>query len=99
MPDRNDSELRESSTHLHYEYSMLVSVTEFLATSRAPPSWLVSAVLESFVIHYRALYDFFYLKAQQPDDVIAAHFFDSADAASTTYRSRAHPSGRVLDVL
>jgi hypothetical protein len=43
-----------------------------------PKSFQLSAYLESFAIHLRGLIDFVYTepKNAQPDDVVAADFFD-----------------------
>ena len=43
--------------------------------------WLVNALLESFVIHFRALLDFFYPPANvKNDDVLAGDYFDDSEA-------------------
>ncbi len=73
-----DEVLRESSNHLHFEYWMLVSIANARATVPAEKGWLQNALIESIVIHYRALFDFFYSKPRG-DDVSAGHYFDSAE--------------------
>jgi len=56
---------------------MLLSVTLALATGNEPQQWLANALLESFVIHFRALSDFFYPPENaRPDDVLAVDYFD-----------------------
>ena len=57
---------------------MLVSIANALASVPAEKGWLQNALLESFVIHYRALLDFFYAKPRR-DDVSANDYFDSVD--------------------
>ena len=57
---------------------MLVSIANALASIPAEKGWLQNALLESFVIHYRALLDFFYANPRR-DDVSANHYFDSVD--------------------
>jgi hypothetical protein len=74
-----DDVLRKASKHVWYEYWMLDSVTRALTSGAIEQPWLRNALLESFVIHYRALYDFFYLPRSKGDDMIAADFFDSPD--------------------
>lgn len=73
-----DEVLRESSKHLHYEYWMLVSIANALASVLAEKGWLQNALIESFVIHYRVLFDFFYVEPRG-DDSSAGHYFDSAE--------------------
>ena len=74
---RTDKDLQEASNHLQYEYTMLLSVAQGLASGIAAQGWLANALLESFVIHFRGLLDFFNPPATlKPDDVIAADYFD-----------------------
>jgi len=74
---RTDAALQEASNHLHYEFSMLTSVAHAIASGMSSNGWLLNALLESFVIHFRALLDFFY-PAENPkqDDVLAKDYFD-----------------------
>jgi len=73
-----DDVLREASNHLQYEYWMLVSIANALASGASAGGWLNNALIESFAIHYRALYDFFY-SIPKGDDAYAGHYFDSED--------------------
>lgn len=74
---RTDKELEEASNHLHYEFFMLNSVARALASGIAAQGWLGNALLESFVIHFRALHGFFYPpNTAKKDDVIADDYFD-----------------------
>ena len=74
---RTDRELQEASNHLQYEFSMLMSVAQAFASGIAAQGWLVNALLESFVIHFRALLDFFYPPDNaKKDDVLAEDYFD-----------------------
>ncbi len=78
---RTDEELQEASNHLQYEFSMLMSVAQAFASGIAAQDWLVNALLESFVIHFRALLDFFYPPANvKNDDVLAGDYFDDSEA-------------------
>ena len=54
---------------------MLISVARALASRIASQGWLLDSLLESFVIHFRALLDFFYAEKPRIDDVIASDFF------------------------
>jgi len=55
---------------------MLLSVTQALSSGIAREGWLTNALLESFVIHLRALIDFFYpSQSPKPDDILAAEYF------------------------
>lgn len=73
---RSKEELDHALLHLRYECWMLTSVTQALSTGIAREGWILNALLESFVIHLRALTDFFYPSDQvKPDDMLAAHYF------------------------
>lgn len=72
---REDDVLKKASAHLHYEVWMLASTANALASGIAVQGWLPNALLESFVIHLRALSDFLYAEAKKPDDVLASDFF------------------------
>ena len=74
---RNQDELRRASAHLHYEVSMLYSTANAIASGIAERGWLLNALLESFVVHVRAVSDFFYAARKKPDDVLAGDFFPS----------------------
>jgi hypothetical protein len=78
---RSDEELRAVAKHLDYEFWMLTSLAQSMATGISAQGWLTNALLESFVIHFRALVDFFYPPLHpKPDDVLATHYFeDSAE--------------------
>lgn len=77
---RTEEELRKASHHLHYEFSMLISITQAFASGIASGGWLVNALLESFVIHFRTLLDFFYPPDNsKPDDVLASDYFDNSE--------------------
>jgi hypothetical protein len=82
---RSDEILRAASDHLYYEYWMFRSLTDALATGATQPGWLRNALVESWVIHLRALLDFVYPpKSVNPEDVIAADFFDSSSEWDAT---------------
>jgi len=74
---RSDEVLRAASDHLCYEYWMFRELTAGLATGTIQPGWLHNALVESWVVHLRAIVDFvFPPKSVNPDDVVAADFFD-----------------------
>lgn len=55
---------------------MLMAVAEAMGSGIAAQSLLNNALLESFVIHFRALLDFFHPPANaKSDDVLATDFF------------------------
>ena len=46
----------------------------------ATQGWLANALLESFIVHVRAVMDFLYNDNAKPDDIMAQDFFASRDA-------------------
>lgn len=76
---RKLEELQESSNHLFYEVWMFTSLANGLASGIAGQGPIANALLESFVIHVRAIMDFLYADRPQPDDVIAEDFFASPE--------------------
>lgn len=71
-----EEQLQEASDHLHYEFWMFISIAEALCSGIAEKGWLENALLESFLIHFRALCDFFYPPQNvRKDDVLAEHYF------------------------
>jgi hypothetical protein len=77
--ERNIAELQESSNHLHYEFWMFNSLANGLGSGIAGQGPLSNALLESFVIHLRALIDFLYSDKPRDDDVIAEDYFPNED--------------------
>ena len=77
---RSDEQLARALGHLDYEYTMLMAVAQAMASGIAAQGWLANALLESFVIHFRALLDFFYPPANpKADDVLATDYFADPD--------------------
>src|SRR6266545_7176717 len=76
---RSVDELREASNHLHYEIWMLTSLANSIASGIAGQGPVANALLESFVIHVRAVMDFLYADKPKRGDVIAEDFFDSPE--------------------
>ncbi len=72
---RTVDELLEASNHLHYEVWMLSSLANGIASGIPGQGPIANALLESFVIHVRAIMDFLYADNPQADDVIAEDFF------------------------
>ena len=79
-PQRPDAELAKAAHHLQYEFWMLLSVANALGSGIASQGWLTNALLESFVIHFRALLDFFHpAETPKADDVVASDYFDDQE--------------------
>ncbi len=76
---RTADELREASNHLHYEVWMLSSLANGIASGISGQGPIANALLESFVIHVRAIMDFLYADSPQADDVVAEDFFDNSE--------------------
>ena len=89
---RNSETLRKASDHLYYEIWMFHSLVAGLASGVAGEGPICNAMVESFAIHTRNLADFFYPKRTRPDDVVAAHYFDSSD----TWEKLCPPASEVL---
>jgi len=75
--NRKIDDLQGSSDHLYYEVSMFKAMANTLALGIAGDSPVGYALLESFLIHFRNLFDFFYSEKPKSDDVIAEDFFDN----------------------
>jgi hypothetical protein len=73
---RTTEELKEVSNHLNYEFIMLNSLANGLASGIGGQGPLQNALLESFAIHVRALIDFLYSKQPKNDAVIAEDYFN-----------------------
>jgi hypothetical protein len=76
---KNDEQLREMALrHISYEIKMLRELAAGLQGEGVGPRTLRNALLESFLIHYRNLYDFFYpefpAKRRLPHDISAADY-------------------------
>ena len=76
---RTEGELKEASDHLHYEIWMLTSLAHGIGSGIAGQGPIANALLESFVVHVRALMEFLYNEKPKPDDVIAEDYFEKAD--------------------
>jgi hypothetical protein len=74
---RTVKELQEASNHLQYEISILTSLAHGRASGFAGQGSIANALLESFIIHVRAVMDFLYADKPQTDDIIAEDFFDT----------------------
>ncbi len=70
-------ELRRDAEHVDYEIWMLFAITERLRAAAALPSDEVArrAILESWLIHLRALYEFF--KTENRKDRRAVDYFEN----------------------
>jgi len=68
-------DLRKASGDLHYEIIMFHAMAEVLHSGVAGKSLLGNALLESFLMHARALLDFLYdKKSKKDDDMIASDY-------------------------
>lgn len=76
---RTKKELKEASEHLHYEIWMLTSLAHGIGSGIAGQGPIANALLESFIVHVRALMDFLYNESPRPDDVIAEDYFFKPD--------------------
>ena len=82
----NDSELLAySEEHVFYEISMFFRLGKLLLSKdRLPPTdvgqSIDNALLESFVVHFRNLYDFLYVGRSKKKDVLAQDFFETPGA-------------------
>jgi len=76
---RSVEELRKVSEHLYYELWMLLSVTRALSYGMFGPGSITNALVESFTIHFRVLYDFFWQQTKShKDDVLLCDFIPTA---------------------
>lgn len=77
--NRTKDVLRTASDHFHYEYGMFGTLARAMSTGVFGEGALNNAVLESFIIHARAVMDFLYSKSPHVEDIIAEDFFDEPD--------------------
>lgn len=76
---KDENGLREMALrHISYEIKMLRELADALQGKGVGPRTLNNALLESFLIHYRNLYDFFYpefpSRKRLPHDVAASDY-------------------------
>jgi hypothetical protein len=82
---KSDKALREySKEHLHYEIEMLIATGARLQLGAWNSVAEKNACIESFVIHVRNLIAFLYPTTPKKGDVVAADFFDSPRAWSSS---------------
>jgi hypothetical protein len=77
--DKDEQTLKEMARrHLSYEVKMLRELADALQGNGVGPRTMRNALLESFLIHYRNLYDFFYPdfpgRRRLPHDVCARDY-------------------------
>jgi hypothetical protein len=83
QPYRIKAERQAAVPHIWYEWTMLLSTCGFLrkyhseSERNALDKGAYSAVLESFVVHFRNLYEFLFYGGEKGTYVRAADFFDS----------------------
>jgi hypothetical protein len=67
--------LRFSEEHLAYELEMFfATAAELLFAGPNQPATIKNALIESFLVHARAILFFFYTEKPKPDDVLAEHY-------------------------
>ena len=78
-PAFSDQELLDySGEHLLYEVQMFQWMTKTLLTKSSQFEALERcALIESFAIHFRNLFEFFYNQSPRDTDVVAADYFDN----------------------
>lgn len=80
IEEPSGEKLIEASSHIWYEITMLEAMCKGLMSGVTQNGPLHNAMLESFAIHFRALYDFIYLdKSKFVDDVLAIHYFSDQE--------------------
>lgn len=78
---RSKKQLRQASNHVMYELWMLNEVAVELGTNTKLTMVQKNALLESFLVHARALEEFlFRMKRRRKDDVVAEDYFDNKSA-------------------
>jgi hypothetical protein len=80
--DKDDETLKEMARrHLSYEVKMLRELADALRGNGVGPRTMRNALLESFLIHYRNLYDFFYPdfpgRKRLPHDICALDYLQN----------------------
>lgn len=80
--DKDDETLREMARrHLSYEVKMLRELADGLRGHGVGPRTMRNALLESFLIHYRNLHDFFYPdfpgRKRLPHDICAVDYLQN----------------------
>ena len=72
---RTNQELLNASEQLHYEYSMLLRLSQLLEIDAFGDGVIQNALLESFIRRFYNLAMFLYPRDPQPEDVIAGDFY------------------------
>ncbi|MBP6913383.1 MAG: hypothetical protein KBC00_02110 [Candidatus Levybacteria bacterium] len=70
---KTKTQRRKAVEHIIYEFMMFRRTSEFL-TSPIQEQLLKNMIIESFAIHSRTLFDFFYKNRSQSDDIIALDY-------------------------
>jgi len=86
-PPSAQSRLPEALHHVLYEIRMLLNCFDYLGDGNHRDTFLRDICLESFIIHARALDDFF-TPLRYQDDIRACHFLSQAEQKS---RGSRHP--------
>lgn len=92
---RTALELKRASDHLRYEIAMFIHTASALGTGWFGREVIHNALLESFVIHARALVYFFYPANPQPDDVVVNDFFED----DSTWENAVPPMSHSIELI
>ncbi len=82
-PTRTEEELDKISAAVSYEIVMLRGAAAAFSGIAVSQHVLNNLALEGFLLHLRSLRDFFYGKSTNPDDVLAADFFQELNKWQT----------------
>jgi hypothetical protein len=75
----DEEKLRKASGHVYYEAWMLVKSAELILPVPPPPTVQNNALLESFAVHFRNLWDFICVNRKTSDDVVVGDYLIDAD--------------------
>lgn len=86
MPKINEKMLQKSAEHVVYEINMFKASSEYLARLGERDVVMHNALFESFAIHTRTLFDFFYTEERKKykDDVLALDFLENRKVYKST---------------
>ena len=74
-----ESDLRDAIDHLKYEMEMMKDVAILLSAGHQYSRIVGNALVESYVIHARALIMFLYYAPREDDDVMAVNYFPDGE--------------------
>ncbi|MBY0484225.1 hypothetical protein [Nitrosomonas sp.] len=92
---RTPDDLRRASVEIWYEYSMFCQLAKGLASGVLGEGPIRNAALEAFLLHTRALTEFFYQASPRSDDIVAQDFM----SVSVTWMGICPPISPALEKL